>query len=492
MKLGQILTSLLILAVAIGGSYIVFFDQREHEITQFNASHALRQSVSEVRKADDPTYGQEVRSLTAQLKRTQDRLKEKDTQRERTTRDLNDKIRKLNNQIESLSKDDSKTQQLQNLVKALEQTNTNINEENEQLKEQLTAIAASVAALESKMQSKDDEIESLKTAMVDASNNINLEETAKALFASQMKAVQEGHSVVPEEKNEPKKLSANYQPYNVTINESGKTTNLAGLLGKLTDEPSTMPLSNTGEHNKLNTVFPVYTLPVTTILSDATLITPLIARVPFAGNVNDPFKFQLELGAENLAANGHSIPGVHKALVAGIATGVREQSCARGKITAMTFIFEDGRIHTVEASSGDGTSGGLGYLADSSGKPCISGQYINNAGSYLTGRSFAAFLSGLANAYSASKVERVQNANGTISSYVTGNAYEFAAAQGISGTADEIANYVRERALDAFDVIYVPQAANVQIFLEKQINIDYDLNARKTNYLSDNSEVTYD
>ena len=37
--------------------------------------------------------------------------------------------------------------------------------------------------------------------------------------------------------------------------------------------------------------------------------------------------------------------------------------------------------------------------------------------------------------------------------------------------------------MDAFDVVYVPQAHKVQIILEQQIDIDYDTQARKVSYL---------
>ena len=240
------------------------------------------------------------------------------------------------------------------------------------------------------------------------------------------------------------------------------------------------------------TVWPVYTLPVTTMLNGAVTLTPLVGRVPVGGNVNDPFKFQVELGAANLAANGHRIPGVAKVIAAGTVIGNREQSCVRGSINVLTFIFADGRIHTVGGGNSDSASSGLGYLADPWGKPCIRGEYINNGSEYLSSRAGAAFLEGLANAYGNAQLRRTTDGNGLRETYVSGNTYQFAAAQGVSSTAAEIADYVRERAMDAFDVIYVPQAQKVQIILEQQVNIDYDMAGRKVSYAKEKRTVNHD
>ena len=97
------------------------------------------------------------------------------------------------------------------------------------------------------------------------------------------------------------------------------------------------------------TVFPVYTLPPNSILSNAMLVTPIIGRVPLpnrGGKVEDPFFFKVEIGGANLAANGHQIPGVAKMIASGYATGIRDQQCVRGYIDSLTFIFIDGRILT--------------------------------------------------------------------------------------------------------------------------------------------------
>ena len=253
-------------------------------------------------------------------------------------------------------------------------------------------------------------------------------------------------------------------------------------------QPKRYPFTVKAERDGASAVIPVYTIPDAATLVHNSMMTPLVGRVPFLGRLTDPFRFKLITGAENLAANGLRIPGVANAVWTGYAVGVREQSCVRAYLDTVTFVFEDGRIHTAHRGKGQGQNGGpvsvnenLGYLTDPWGKPCIRGQFFDNAGRYLKDRGIAAFLDGLANAYANSQVTVDRSAYG-LNSYVSGNTYEYAAAQGLSGTAGEIADYVRERASDAFDVVYVPPGQGVQIFVEAEIPIDYDTAGRQLQY----------
>ena len=274
---------------------------------------------------------------------------------------------------------------------------------------------------------------------------------------------------------------------------------LGGVTGTITGsvpdpQPTTRarPLPQPGQVQKeaqWPTVFPVYTLPPLTTLSDALLVTPIIGRVPIRndGQLDDPYFFRAEIGGKNLAANGHQIPGVAKMIVSGYATGVREQSCVRGYIDALTFIFIDGRIVSHGQASNDGTSSGdaQGYLTDPWGKPCLSGRYINNAGEYLYSRGTAAFIEAAAEGLAQSQVNYRQDNNGNFTAMLDGNVWRYVLGKGISGTASEFADYVRERTAGAFDVVYVEQGRPVQIMLNKQIEIDYDAKARKVNYYTE-------
>ncbi len=238
---------------------------------------------------------------------------------------------------------------------------------------------------------------------------------------------------------------------------------------------------------KWPTVFPVYTLPPNTILADSLLVTPIIGRVPdVSKNVSDPYFFKVEIGSNNLAANGHNIPGIAKMIASGYSTGVREQSCVRGYIDSLTFIFVDGRIVTHGKASNKGKSNGeaLGYLTDKWGKPCIRGEYINNAKDYLMSRGVAAFLEAAAQGLSQSQVDVSEDGNGNKQAVLNGKMWQFVFGQGVSGSAGEIASYIRDRALNAVDVVYVEQGKNVQIMLDATIPIDYDSKGRKISYYS--------
>ncbi|TVR65498.1 MAG: hypothetical protein EA420_03000 [Candidatus Competibacteraceae bacterium] len=236
----------------------------------------------------------------------------------------------------------------------------------------------------------------------------------------------------------------------------------------------------------VSAVIPVYTIPDAATLVRNSTMTPLIGRVPVRGRLRDPFRFKLITGATNLASNGHRIPGVAHAVWTGYAVGVREQSCVRAYLDTVTFTFADGRLHTVRKGKGQTRSpasvdDNLGYLTDPWGKPCIRGRLFDNAGSYLRARGVAAFLDGLANAYGHAQLTAAR-ADGALETYVSGDTYEYAAARGVAGATGELADHARERALDAFDVVYVPSGIDVQIFVEQEIPIDYDTDGRRLRY----------
>ena len=124
-------------------------------------------------------------------------------------------------------------------------------------------------------------------------------------------------------------------------------------------------------------------------------MTALIGRVPIDGTVNDPYPFKVLIGPDNLTANGIDIPDVAGAVVSGTASGDWTLSCVRGQIRSVTFVFQDGTIRTVPEDSSKGgssgaqdhngasTQGGLGWISDPYGIPCVSGERRSNAQQYL-------------------------------------------------------------------------------------------------------------
>ncbi|CAM5581672.1 hypothetical protein RLIN73S_04194 [Rhodanobacter lindaniclasticus] len=125
-------------------------------------------------------------------------------------------------------------------------------------------------------------------------------------------------------------------------------------------------------------------------------MTALIGRVPIDGTVNDPYPFKVLIGPDNLTANGIDIPDVAGAVVSGTASGDWTLSCVRGQIRSVTFVFQDGTIRTVPEDSSKGGSsggnsghngasiqGGLGWISDPYGIPCVSGERRSNPQQYL-------------------------------------------------------------------------------------------------------------
>ncbi|MCF0022255.1 TIGR03752 family integrating conjugative element protein, partial [Stutzerimonas stutzeri] len=131
----------------------------------------------------------------------------------------------------------------------------------------------------------------------------------------------------------------------------------------------------------------VYTVPSNSTLMGSIAMTALIGRVPIDGTVNDPYPFKVVIGPDNLTANGIDIPDVAGAVVSGTASGDWTLSCVRGQIRSITFVFEDGTIRTLPEESGrnsnnrsdTSTQGGLGWISDPHGIPCVSGERRSNA-----------------------------------------------------------------------------------------------------------------
>ena len=187
-------------------------------------------------------------------------------------------------------------------------------------------------------------------------------------------------------------------------------------------------------------------------------------------------------------ANGHRVPGVKDAIWSGYAVGVREESCVRGYIDTVTFVFEDGTIFTdsrnktTSVSKTTKVTESLAYLTDPGGNQCIKGTLVSNASSYLRDRSVAAFAEAMAAGYASAQTTVDRASSGSLSAYVDGDVIKYGLGRGLSGSAAEVATYLRQRQENAFDVIYFPSDKTLQIMVEQQIEIDYDPAGRKVNY----------
>lgn len=500
-KIGVVFLILLIFA-AVGAS--IFFRDRA-PFRDTSLSGGSRQPLLADQATDDLSVSQEVRTLTTRLRQQEQDNKRKQDELEQQLRDLRSSQASAKNEANS---------NLRQEVRNLNEVNNNLKQQNDALLAQIRQQQDQQAQLDKRIREVESKPETSSAALPDIRTMI-ADELQKVLPGSSAPATDgtvpgdgsgttggnlftdggDGVAATPLRPGAeaaaatvPADGRVHIRPYTVAADGQGGNA-FSG--GNIFNGSGAGQGANTQQPQQ-QTVWPVYTLPVTTMLNGAVTLTPLVGRVPVSGNVSDPFKFQVELGAANLAANGHRIPGVAKVIAAGTVIGNREQSCVRGSINVLTFIFADGRIHTVDSGNNNSAGGGLGYLADPWGKPCIRGEYINNGSEYLSSRAGAAFLEGLANAYGNAQLRRTTDSNGLRETYISGNTYQYAASQGISSTAAEIADYVRERAMDAFDVVYVPQAQKVQIILEQQVNIDYDMAGRKVSYAKETRQVTHD
>lgn len=143
---------------------------------------------------------------------------------------------------------------------------------------------------------------------------------------------------------------------------------------------------HTNEKGAQDSAEPVYTLPENSTLVGSRAMTALLGRIPINGTVTDPYPFKVLIGKDNLTANGIELPDVEGAIVSGSASGDWTLSCVRGQVNSITFVFADGTVRTVpqpDASGKNtgngntqnktGTDGGIGWISDNDGIPCISG-----------------------------------------------------------------------------------------------------------------------
>jgi len=249
---------------------------------------------------------------------------------------------------------------------------------------------------------------------------------------------------------------------------------------------------------------PVYTVPRNATLIGSTGMTALIGRIPRNGVVEDPFPFKVIVGKDNLAANGIEMPGLDGMIFSGKSTGDWTLSCVRGKVISVTYVFDDGTIRTLSAdlqnqSQGQGqatlkipqstgSSSGqnqryLGWISDRRGIPCVTGRRITNAPTYLAGRILASGAEAAAGAFAQSQTTNTVSAvQGVTTSVITGDTGKYAMSKALSGSAKEISDYLRERAAQSFDAIYVDTGAELAIHIDVELPIDYEPNGRKTRY----------
>lgn len=276
--------------------------------------------------------------------------------------------------------------------------------------------------------------------------------------------------------------------------------------------------SITGTNEKLSPVAsgakkrvkPVYTIPQNSTLMGSIAMTALIGRVPVDGTVNDPYPFKVLIGPDNLTANGIDLPDVAGAVVSGTTSGDWTLSCVRGQIRSITFVFTDGTIRTLPqpvdseqlkagsnqtqaTAKNDQIQGGLGWISDPYGVPCISGERRSNAKQYIgsqalitaAGAGVATLLNNGEDSTSSSVISSGGSTLGTQS--MSGNQ---AVGQILTSGVNDVSQWVNKLYGQTFAAIYVKPGAQVAIHIDQQLAIDYEVKGRKVKYASGAAHVS--
>lgn len=273
------------------------------------------------------------------------------------------------------------------------------------------------------------------------------------------------------------------------INKNEKDFQIGEIAQSFLNNDTNHSVSSNNHKLKQSAIKPIYTIPVNATLTGATLMTPLVGRVPIDGRLPSPYHFKLVLSGSNLTANGYPMPGVKGAVMSGIASGDMLGSCARGDINSITFIFNDGTISTTSAQSDQGNDNGLGYLSSQTGNPCIAGTFHSNAAVFLGTQMGLAAAEGYANALSSSQYNNSTTSEGASISTLIGSANRAAMGQGASAASQAAQTWWNKRVQNSFDYVYVPNVNSktgkpmkVVVNITQQIPINYDTNARKVSY----------
>ena len=515
MKMGKFL--LLVVALMLGGAVYFTMGRKDAPATaQQEQDSFFNDTRQRGRRGDDPTYAEEVKQNAAITLATQRKQKELEDQLAREKElaarkqdELTSKLTRVTDELGKLREDQGKAGEEHSAAvqKEVDARMAQINETLQGLQQQQAENQAASQARITELEQKLAEAQAANTAAATSPDAIDaLKQPGQPTTPPLPDVYGSGSITLPYQGMGTAPVTASRIPRAPVATAAANSgsgglidslqNGLRSLTGSVPERDPNIPRNHLPQpgaqrrQEQWETVFSVYTLPPNTMLTNALLVTPIIGRVPLPnrnGRVEDPFFFKVEIGGANLAANGHQIPGVAKMIASGYATGIRDQQCVRGYIDSLTFIFIDGRIVNQGKASGEGSSSGdvLGYLSDPWGKPCIRGRYINNADSYLRSRGTAAFIEAAAEALSQGQVNYKQNSDGNYSAALSGDVWKFVFGRGVSGTAAEFAQYVKERTADTFDVVYVDQGKPVQIMLDKMIPIDYDAKARKVNYYRD-------
>lgn len=257
------------------------------------------------------------------------------------------------------------------------------------------------------------------------------------------------------------------------------TNGLGELGGEVKDRINATGASGIGgSSGPGGTLQPRFTVSRNATLMGATAWTAVIGRIPVKGTVSDPMPFKVLVGAKNLAANGLELPPELEGMVfSGRAVGDFTLQCSTGRLDSVTYVFADGTIRT-ESADGMGNDS-LGYISDRQGIPCVSGELVTNAPTYLAERVGTMALETAGDAFAAKQITTEQTPLGGSTSTVTGDIQKFVLGRSVAGASSEIRKWLDERAQQSFDAIFVPPGVELALHITKELHIDFDSSGRK-------------
>jgi integrating conjugative element protein (TIGR03752 family) len=136
-----------------------------------------------------------------------------------------------------------------------------------------------------------------------------------------------------------------------------------------------------------------------------------------------------------------------------------------------------------QAANTQTIQGGLGWISDPYGTPCVSGDRRSNAKQYLGSQALVtAAGAGAASLIKSDNgsVSYFSNSNGSLGTVgISGNE---AMGRVLAGGVQEMSQWVNKLYGQAFAAVYVAPGAKVAVHLEHPLNIDYDAKGRRVHH----------
>lgn len=470
----NVLFKFVVPALIIGVLVIIFAQPRQPSDAQ-RAAAELMLTQEEARELgiEGDTPADTLRTLVGELRHMRTQIK--------SANDKNDQLSDTNRDLEERSRE---------WEKRMEQTLARANSESDTVKAEAQQLASQMMQMMSELESK-----ASSESMPDFPIGLGLEQEesksdADIVWIDPSDALET--DTQDRVKNSPFAFPSSFKnPLDGSILDKQQQAAKSSL-GSPDD-------SNEAKSRNDN-VDPVFTIAENSTLLGSISMTALIGRVPVDGTVNDPYPFKILLGKDNLAANGIELPEISGAVMSGTAQGDWTLSCVRGQVETITFIFEDGTIRTLpepetiqrnRSSSGsqnrNSITGGIGYISDPFGIPCIAGDRKSNAKEYITNNSLiTAAGAAIARIFSSGGNNVQVSAGGTT---ITDNDQAFNAI--LQGGVGDIQDWVGKMYGQAFAAVYVPPHQEIAVHIDREITLDYENFGRKVKHNEEHNEIIW-